>query len=83
MRSGPRLPSLEAQSLQAKVGNLFALVIQSEAKVCESTCIHLFTAELINPVFRLAPHCHSLPRTRAQTHAYILHTVLRGLNDRG
>lgn len=83
MRSGPRLASLEAQSLQAEVGNLFALVIQSEAKVCESTCIHLFTAELINPVFRLAPHCHSLPRTRAQTHAYILHTVLRGLNDRG
>lgn len=86
-RSGLRLPSPEALSLQVEVVTLPALVIQNTAKVCECTCIHLFMAEIKkkkkNPVFRLTPHCHRLLRTRAQTHAYILHTMFRGLNDRG
>lgn len=82
-RSGLRLPSPEALSLQVEVVTLPALVIQNTAKVCECTCIHLFMAEIKkrNPVFRLTPHCHRLLRTRAQTHAYILHTMFRGLND--
>lgn len=46
-------------------------------------CLWLRQKKKTYPVVRLAPLCHRLRRTGAQTHAYILHAVFRGLNDRG
>lgn len=91
MSSGVKFCSLKALPLKVEVVKLSSCFSHSkETKgVCECKCIQLFLAELINPLSRLTPHCHSPVKTHTHTHAntlthtYILHAVFIGLNDGG
>lgn len=87
MSCGVKFCSLKALPLKVEVVKLPSCLSHSEQTkgVCECTCIQLFLADLINPLSRLTPHCHSLLRTHThtQTRTYILHAVFIGLNDRG
>lgn len=69
MSSGVKFCSPKALPLKVEVVKLSSCFSHSkETKgVCECKCIQLFLAELINPLSRLTPHCHSPVRTHTHT----------------
>lgn len=73
MSCGVKFCSLKALPLKVEVVKLPSCLSHSEQTkgVCECTCIQLFLADLINPLSRLTPHCHSLLRTHTHTDTYI------------